>query len=279
MVACTSVALAAWMLWFVGKAPSSTGSATSHGASTAFTRQDAAPAQVIEPSPAKMPATIIREAVPELAPRAVIDSYPRTDLPGRVAALRYLDSSESWSEADRAALLDAMLRDPVPEMRMAALVQVEAEYFRAAFPMLERAARDASAYVRTAAIEALAASGDSRVVAPLQQALFDVEPALRTLTLDASAQLEVKLRRPVLLRAMESPDDAVVGTAVSALWDVLSPEVIPPVMRLLDSPSEPRKSAAQGFLQALFGEYFTSRRDAELWWSQNRHQHEAALVP
>jgi hypothetical protein len=162
----------------------------------------------------------------------VLAGYSRAAVEDRLAALRYLDVDEHWPEAERAALLALALQDPVDEMRLAALLMVENGYFAAAFPLLDKALNDRSLDVREFAVDALAASGDPRMIASLQRALFDREALVRARVLDNLELLDPQLQQPVLLRALESPDDLIATTAIQALWDVVTPEVIPPAFHL-----------------------------------------------
>jgi HEAT repeat protein len=164
-------------------------------------------------------------------------------------------------------------------MRMAALLALENGYFEAAFPFLERALRDPSPEVRAFAVDALAASGDPRMITPLQRALFDPEEAVRARVLDNLELVAPEVQQSVLLRALESPDDLIATTAIQSLWEVVTPEVIPPVLRLLDSPSTAKREASQRFLFALFNTTFANRVQAETWWAAHHTRYDELLRP
>lgn len=209
----------------------------------------------------------------------VLAGYAGAALEDRLAALRYLDPEQRWPEAQRAALLHLALQDPVEEMRMAALLAVENGYFGAAFLLLEKALSDRSPDVRAFAVDALAASGDPRIIPALQRALFDREDAVRARVLDNLELLDPQVQQPVLLRALESPDDLIATTAIQALWEVVTPEVIPPVLRLLDSPSAAKREATRRFLSALFNTSFVNRVEAERWWAAHHARYDELLRP
>ena len=209
---------------------------------------------------------------------AILAGYSQASVEDRLAALRYLDADD-WSEAQRAALLALALEDPLEEMRLAALLAVENGYFAAAFPLLDRALNDRSVEVREFAVDALAASGDPRSVASLQRALADRERLVGARVLDHLELLDPQLQQPVLLRALESPDDLIATTAIQALWDVATPEIIPSVLRLLDSPSVAKREESRRFLLALFNTSFVSRADGETWWRANQARYAELLAP
>jgi HEAT repeat protein len=211
--------------------------------------------------------------------QSVLASYSSAAVEDRLATLRYLDAEEHWPEAQRAALLALALQDPVEEMRLAALLVVENGYFAAAFPLLDQALNDRSIDVREFAVDALVASGDPRMIASLQRALFDREELVRLRVLDNLELLEPRLQQPVLLRALESSDDLIATTAMQALWEVASPEVIPPVLRLLDSPSAAKREASRRFLAALFNTSFANRVEAEKWWATHQARYFELLRP
>ncbi len=155
----------------------------------------------------ELPSTIITDAALDLP----LFSYP---------ALIEIELMENWPREEAFAVLNDMMLDFDPVVRLAALESLATMHHPGIASILITTLGDPEPQLRIAALDAVALQDDTTLIPNIEALLYDPDPEVRIAAIDTLAELESEAAVMALASLLSDGDTVVRHHAVNALGEI-----------------------------------------------------------